>query len=94
MRATGGIIPLELSSGRSIMTRKLIALGVLVLVAALVGGAAAVAACVVAADHTAPVPAAERSGDTPNPATTSDGTAADLTNWQEVRVVVTGSKFK
>jgi opacity protein-like surface antigen len=74
------------------MARKFIALGVLV--AALVGGAAAVAACVVAADHTAPVPAAERATGEPKNRVTDDGTAADLTNWQEVRVVVTGSKFR
>jgi hypothetical protein len=73
------------------MTRKLIAVGVLV--AALVGGAA-VAACVVAVDHTTPVPAAERSSGEPKNHATDDGTAADLTNWQEVRVVITGSKFR
>lgn len=75
------------------MTRKLIALGVLV--AALVGGAGAVAACLVSADHLTPVPAAERSSGEPNnSATETDGTAADLTNWQEVRVVIVGSKFR
>jgi hypothetical protein len=74
------------------MARKLIAIGVLV--AALVGGAAAVAACVVAADHTAPVPAAERSSGEPKVNSADADGAADLTNWQEVRVVVTGSKFR
>ena len=75
------------------MARKWIAGGLVV--AALVAGVFGVSAYVLAADHTAGVPAGGRKGADPaNPAVDKNGAAADLNNWQEARVTVAGSRFR
>lgn len=75
------------------MARKLIAGGLVV--AALLAGLGGVTAFVLAADHTAQMPAVGRpAGNPAKPGVDANGAAVDLNNWQEARVTVPGSKFK
>ncbi len=71
------------------MARKLIAGGLVV--AALLAGLAGVSACVIAADHSARVPAPGRSAAEHTAKPTDADAAIDLTDWQETRVTMSGS---
>lgn len=71
------------------MVRKLIAGGLVA--AALIAGLAGVSACVIAADHSARVPAPGRSTAEPAAEPTDTSSAVDLSNWQETRDTMPGS---
>lgn len=71
------------------MARKLIAGGLVV--AALLAGVAGVSACVIAADHSARLPALGRQAAEPAAKPVDADAAADLSNWQETRVTMPGS---
>jgi len=71
------------------VARKLIAGGLVV--AGLLAGLAGVSAYVIAADHSARVPAPGHQAAEPNAKPGDAGAALDLSNWQETRDTMPGS---